>query len=86
MERKEIGGSAGAGGGTDLFDIEMHMHGLKSFRDEFSKAVTIQVGKLLVPVLPLDRIIASTRRAGRPEDKAILPVLEDALRVLRHRK
>jgi hypothetical protein len=75
-----------AGGGTDLFDIVMHMHGLKSFREEFRRAVTIPVGNVLVPVLPLDRIIASKRRAGRPKDKAILPVLEDALRVLRLRK
>jgi hypothetical protein len=63
----------------------MHMHGLKSCREEFSQAVTIPVGNLLVPVLPLERIIASKRRAGRPKDKAILPVLEGALRVLRHR-
>jgi hypothetical protein len=74
------------GGGADLFDIVIHMHGLRSLHEEFSRAITIPVGNVLVPVLPLDRIIVSKRRAGRPKDKAILPVLEDALRVLRHRK
>ena len=36
-----------------------------------------------MPVLPLERIIASKRATDRPKDRAILPVLEDALRVLR---
>ena len=33
-----------------------------------------------VPVLPLERIIASKRATGRPKDLSILPALEDALR------
>lgn len=46
----------------------------------------VAVGTLRVPVLPLDRIIASKRAAGRAKDLAILPALEDALRVLEERK
>jgi len=38
-----------------------------------------------VPVLPLSRIIASKRATGRPKDLAILPALEDALRIQRRR-
>ena len=75
-----------AGGGADLFDIVMHMDGLMSFHEEAKAAIRLAVGNVLVPVLPLDRIIASKRRAGRPKDKAILPVLEDTLGVLRRRK
>jgi len=37
-------------------------------------------------VLPLSRIIASKKAAGRPKDHAILPVLEDTLAVLRSRE
>lgn len=75
-----------AGGGTDLFDIVVHMHGLKSFHEEARAALKVPVGPVVLPVLPLERIIISKRRAGRPKDKAILPVLEDALRVIRHRR
>jgi len=72
-----------AGGGSDLFDIVTHMHGLDGFEEETKRAVRIQLGRVEVPVLPLDRIIASKKATGRPKDRAILPVLEDALRVLR---
>ena len=37
-------------------------------------------------MLPLSRIIASKKATGRPKDRAILPVLEDTLRVLESRK
>jgi len=37
-------------------------------------------------VLPLERIIASKKATGRPKDRAILPALEDALRVIRSRR
>jgi hypothetical protein len=73
------------GGGTDLFDLVSHMHGLGSFREEAARALRIQVGRVEVPVLPLDRIIASKKAAGRPKDLAILPALEDALRAQRER-
>jgi hypothetical protein len=36
-----------------------------------------------VRVLPLERIIASKRAAGRPKDLAVLPALEAALAVAR---
>ena len=70
-----------AGGGTDLFDIVMHMHGLETFEDEVRRAAIVKIGGIAVPVLPLERIIASKRATGRPKDLSILPALEDALRV-----
>ena len=69
-----------AGAGTDLFDIVVHMHGLESFEQEVRRAALVQVGGVDLPVLPLERIIASKRATGRPKDLSILPALEDALR------
>lgn len=72
-----------AGAGADLFDIVVTMHGLGSFEEELAGAVTIDVGGVALPVLPLDRIIVSKEATGRPKDRAILPVLRDALKTLR---
>jgi len=75
-----------AGGGAELFDLVVHMHGLESFDREAARAVTVRLGDVDVPVLPLERIIASKKATGRPKDRAILPALEDALRVIRSRR
>jgi hypothetical protein len=75
-----------AGGDAGLFDIVVHMHGLRSFAQEARGAVRVTVGGVEVRVLPLDRIIASKRATDRPKDRAILPALEDALSVLQSRK
>jgi hypothetical protein len=72
-----------AGGGADLFDVVTHMDGLGAFKTEVKRAIRVRLGRIEVPVLPLERIIASKRASGRPKDKAVLPALEDALRVLR---
>jgi len=74
------------GGGADLFDIVVHMHGLGSFRQEARRALRIRLGQVDVPVLPLARIIASKKAAGRSKDLAALPALEGALEVLESRK
>jgi hypothetical protein len=74
------------GGGAELFDIVVHMHGLDTFEQESKSAVRIRLGDVEVPVLPLERIIASKKATGRPKDKAILPALEDTLRTLRSRQ
>lgn len=71
------------GAGTDLFDIVTTMHGLGSFEEEYERVVSIDLGGLLVPVLPLSRIIVSKEATGRAKDKAILPALRDALKTLR---
>lgn len=75
-----------AGGGATLFDVVTHLHGLRSFGLEARRALRVPLGSVEVPVLPLERIIASKRAADRPKDRAILPVLEDALRVIRSRR
>ena len=75
-----------AGGDAGLFDVVVHMHGLGSFAQEARRALRIPVGPVEVRVLPLARIIASKRATDRPKDRAILPALEDAMRVLQSRK
>lgn len=74
------------GGGAELFDIVTHMHGLESFSEEVGRVVKLRIGEITIPVLPLDRIIASKRATNRPKDRAILPALEDTLAVLRSRR
>jgi hypothetical protein len=69
-----------AGGGTELFDIVVHMHGLGTFREEAANAVRVQIGRVPIPALPLSRILVSKRATGRPKDLAIIPALEDAIR------
>jgi len=75
-----------AGGDAGLFDVVVNMDGLGSFAQEARRALRIPVGVFEVRVLPLARIIASKKATDRPKDRAILPALEDALRVLQSRK
>jgi len=72
-----------AGQGVNLFDIVVHMHGLKSFGEEIENTVTIPIGNLEVKVLKLERIIASKKATNRRKDRLVLPVLRDSLRVIR---
>jgi hypothetical protein len=74
-----------AGGDAILF-VVVNMHGLGSFTQEARRALRVPVGAVEVRVLPLSRVIASKKATDRPKDRAILPALEDALRVLQSRK
>ena len=75
-----------AAGDAGLFDVVTTMDGLGTFRQEARRAVRVPIGAIEVPVLPLARVIASKKASGRPKDRAVLPALEDALRVLTSRK
>jgi hypothetical protein len=68
-----------AGDAVNLFDIVVHMHGLESFEQEKKNTLTIDLGKIKVLVLSLERIIKSKKATGRQKDKIVLPVLKDAL-------
>jgi transcriptional regulator with XRE-family HTH domain len=67
---------------SDMFKIVVSMHGLNSFAVEYRRSREIKVGTAKVRVRPLDRIIASKRAVNRPQDRAVLPVLEDVLRTI----
>jgi hypothetical protein len=68
-----------AGGGIELFDIVLTMHGLGAFSDELPKCLEVQLGRYKLKVLGLDRILTSKRAANRMKDRLIIPVLEDSL-------
>jgi hypothetical protein len=68
-----------AGGGTELFDIVLTMHGLGAFDEEIKGCVEVTFGEETLKVLPLDRVLASKRAANRAKDKLVIPVLEDAV-------
>ena len=67
-----------AGRGLALFDIVVHMHGLGSFDTETIHVVRVPLGRFRVPVLRLDRILASKKALDRPQDRLTVPVLADA--------
>jgi predicted nucleotidyltransferase len=75
MRPPQIGGDALG----DRLDVVTHMHGLGRFADEYANAVEIEIDGLPLPVLRLERILASKRAAGRAKDLAAIPALEEAL-------
>jgi hypothetical protein len=57
--------------------------GLQSFEVEFRRSLPAQLEGEPVRILPLKRVIASKRAAGRDKDLAVLPVLQRTLRLAR---
>jgi hypothetical protein len=57
--------------------------GLRSFETEFKRSPVAELEGERVRVLPLARVIASKRAAGRDKDLAVLPVLERTQRLAR---
>jgi hypothetical protein len=86
---RDVGGAYGppsksnppmfVGGGTELFDIVLTMHGIGTFAEEVQRSVEVILDEDALRVLPLDRILASKRAANRSKDRLVIPVLEDAL-------
>lgn len=81
-----ISGSFGMGppriGGEELserLEVVVHMSGLASFDVEYRAVRHEEVDGLLIPVLPLERILHSKRTAGRPKDLAAAHAIEDAI-------
>ena len=60
--------------------------GLKSFETEYRLCLVAVLAGQRVRVLPLSRVIASKRVAGRDKDLAVLPILERTLRLSRRLK
>ncbi len=75
-----------AGKNLELFNIVVHMHGLKSFDEEKKNTLEVPLQKFKVKVLRLERIIRSKESLLRPKDKLVLPILKDALLTLQNIK
>lgn len=61
-------------------DFMPAIHGVKSFNSLRSRADKVRLGGRDLWVAHLSDIIASKRAAGRPRDKAVLPLLDKTLR------
>ena len=72
-----------AGDSVRLFDLVAHMSGLGSFEEESEHTLRVDVEGVEVPVLALDRIIASKEAANRDKDRLVLPVLRGTLLTLK---
>ena len=68
-----------AGEGLDRLDVVTHCDGRKTFATEYAKAVDLPIADFTIKILPLERVIASKRAAGRRKDKAVLEALRAAL-------
>jgi hypothetical protein len=65
----------------DRFDVVLTMSGLADFATEYARSKEMELDGIALRVLPLERVIASKRKANRPKDQAALPALEAALAV-----
>jgi hypothetical protein len=75
-----------AGPGIEQIDVVWHCDGLRDFEMEYEEAIEISVAPgIVLKVLPLDRVLASKKAAGRAKDKAAIPMLRDAIRLLKKR-
>ncbi|OGD15960.1 MAG: hypothetical protein A2W20_04965 [Candidatus Aminicenantes bacterium RBG_16_66_30] len=75
-----------AGGAVELFDVVLTMHGLGTFDEEKKHTILVDLGRLPVRILSLDRIIKSKETVGRTKDILTLPVLKDALAAIKKKK
>jgi len=68
-------------GGDELsrLDVVLTADGLEDFETEYAGAIELEIDGVGVHVLPLERVIASKRAAGRAKDAAQLPALEATL-------
>ena len=75
-----------AGEAVRLFDIVLTMHGLGAFDEEKKHSLIVDLGRLSVRILALERIIKSKETVGRPKDELTIPVLRDALAAIEKKK
>lgn len=66
--------------GADI-DIVFDLSSRKSFESVRSRATTIVIESVPILVCSLEDVIAAKKAADRPKDRAVLPLLEQYLRV-----
>ena len=64
-----------------LVNFLYRVDGLKSFDEEYKKAVALDWDGREIRVLPIPRIIASKKHIKRPKDLAHLPLLNQTLKL-----
>ncbi len=74
MQPPLLGGTLG-----DRFDVVTHVSGAEPFDTEAARAVEATIDGVSLRLMPLERILASKRAAGRPKDLAQIPILEATL-------
>jgi hypothetical protein len=74
------------GDGLDRIDIVIKCDGLRDFESEYGGALDLALADFSIKILPLARVIASKRAAGRPKDKNVLQALRAALEARRASK
>lgn len=67
----------------EALDLLAEMSGVGGYDAVVDTAVSIDLGGTLVRALSLENLIASKRAAGRAKDLAVIPVLEETLRMSR---
>lgn len=77
MRPPALGGALG-----ERFDVVTHVHGADSFEAERGRAIALELEGVVLPIMPLARVLASKRASGRPKDLAQIPALEEAIAVL----
>jgi hypothetical protein len=68
---------------TDAGDLDLlgHITGLGDYDAMIAHRVELKLFGCSVPVMGLEDVIRSKRAAGRAKDKAVLPILEETLRL-----
>jgi hypothetical protein len=61
-------------------DFMPRLDGIRSFEGLRGRATAVRLGEATLLVAALDDVVRSKRAAGRPRDRAALPVLEATLR------
>jgi len=69
----------------ERFDVVTTLDGLPDFAAEYEVALTVELDGVAIKVLPIERIIVTKRAANREKDRAALPLLETAAKVIRAR-
>jgi hypothetical protein len=70
--------------GAGLDDVVIHCDGLQDFATEYAASIEIAVAPdVTLRVLPIERVLASKRAAGRLKDTAVIPALEAAIAAIK---
>jgi hypothetical protein len=79
MSPPMLGGALG-----ERFDVVTQMSGIENFAAEYAHAIVQDLAGQHLHVLPLERVAASKRAAGRPKDLLAVRLIEETLAIAAH--